>query len=115
RQLLSATRAPKIFVPGNHDWGPSGRATISETLRNQQDFVEAHAHLDAAFAPREGCPGPVARELVPPAEAGLAGGLALLIVDFHWWLLAADERPSCPGVPDTEAFLALLRDELTRR
>lgn len=111
RQLLSATRASRIFVPGNHDWGPSARATTTGTLHDQQRFIESSG---AEFAPRDGCPGPVARELVPPG-AGLAGGLALLIVDFHWWLLAADERPSCPGVPDTEAFLALLRDELTRR
>lgn len=111
RQLLRSTRAHKIFVPGNHDWG---RATSPAALLEMQRFLEAHAHLGAELAPRDGCPGPVARELAPPGGE-LDGGLVLLIVDFHWWLLPAEARPSCAGVSDTDEFVAALRGELARR
>jgi len=117
RQQLEATRAHKLFVPGNHDWGfeAGGSSTLQlGTLRNQQEFIEANADRGAELQPQDGCPGPVVRTLVPPGRR-LRGGLTLLIVDFHWWLLPEEQRPKCPEAPDTEAFLASLRRELVSR
>lgn len=115
RQQLEATRAFKVFIPGNHDWGFSARATIQTgTLRNEQRFIEANANGTADFLPKDGCPGPVARTLVPPGRS-LTGGLTVLIVDFHWWLLPEAQRPACAGVPDTRTFLENLRRELEMR
>jgi hypothetical protein len=112
RQLLRATDAFKLFVPGNHDWGFSARGAIQVgTLRNQQRFIEANAEERAELLPRDGCPGPVAKTLVPRGRA-LSRGLTLLIVDFHWWLLEESQRPACDGIPDTEAFLDKLRRAL---
>lgn len=115
RQQIDATEAHKIFLPGNHDWGFSPRAAIQTgTLRNEQEFIAAHAQEGAELLPEDGCPGPVAKNLVP-AGGGLSRGLTVLIVDFHWWLLPEEQRPECPGIPDTEAFLDRLRSELASR
>jgi hypothetical protein len=116
RRQIEATRAHKIFLPGNHDWGFAAGSSTRQvgTLRNQQDFVDGHGAERAEFLPRDGCPGPVARTLEPPG-ARLRGGLTVLAVDFHWWLLPEDERPECPGTPDTKAFLERLRAELASR
>jgi hypothetical protein len=112
RQQLGATRAAKLFVPGNHDWGFSARTVaVAGTLRNEQRFIEAHAAEDADFEPKDGCPGPVAETLVPPGKT-LAGGLTVLVVDFHWWLLPEALRPRCAGIEDTTAFLDRLDREL---
>lgn len=107
-QQMRATRAAKIFVPGNHDWGFSTLARLQRgRLLAQQRFVEAHAREKAEFLPVNGCPGPVVKTLVPPGDQ-LARGLVVVVVDFHWWLLPAEDRPSCPGVADTKAFVAEL-------
>lgn len=112
RQQIEATQAAKVFVPGNHDWGFSARSRqVAGTLLNQQRFIEENAAQRADFEPKNGCPGPVAETLVPPAK-GLAGGLIVLIVDFHWWLLPEKLRPHCDGIDDTTAFLARLEAEL---
>jgi hypothetical protein len=115
-QQVRATSARKIFVPGNHDWGfGAGNASAQlGTLHNEQRYIEAHASEGAEFLPRDGCPGPVATTLVPPGPR-LRGGLTVLVVDFHWWLLPEEERPKCPDAPDTEAFLQTLRKELESR
>ena len=112
RQQLEATNARKLFIPGNHDWGFSALGAVQAgTLLNEERFIDAHARAHAEFAPEGGCPGPVVKTLVPPGGP-LSGGLTLLVVDFHWWLLPEAERPRCPGVPDTEAFLEHLRGAL---
>jgi hypothetical protein len=114
-QLLRSTRADKILVPGNHDWGYTWRTpSRPSVLARQQDFVDAHAELGARFLPRDGCPGPVTVELVAPGTA-LRGGLSLVLLDLHWWLIDAARRPVCDGVPTTTAFVARLREELARR
>jgi hypothetical protein len=115
RRQLEATRAGKLFVPGNHDWGFTGVQRLAPgVLGNQQAFLESQAHLGVDFEPKGGCPGPVAVELLEPGQP-LPGGLTVLVLDLHWWLLAEDERPVCEGIVDTEAFLERFRAELEAR
>ena len=58
-QQLRATRATKLFVPGNHDWGYSGRQwLVPGVLAKEQAFIESHAGMAADFLPKNGCPGP---------------------------------------------------------
>jgi hypothetical protein len=112
-QQIGATEAPKIFLPGNHDWGfsPGGRVMDPDALRNQQDYILGHPRQRTDFMPRDGCPGPVTKTLLPPG-AGLERGLTLIVVDFHWWLLPENLRPHCDGVDDTDAFLERLSADL---
>jgi hypothetical protein len=95
RQQLEATTARKIFVPGNHDWGFAwNRRYLEGVLLEQQEFLDAWEGSDVRLEPREGCPGPVPVELVPP-RPGLDGGLTLLLLDLHWWLLPEEDRTVC--------------------
>ena len=112
-QQIEATRADKILIPGNHDWGFTGADNLTAgVLANQQEFVDSKADLGARFLPRDGCPGPEPVELVP-ADASLAGGLVLVVLDLHWWLLDQDERLVCKGIDGTSAFIERLREVLT--
>ena len=109
---IRATRAPKIFVPGNHDWGYSGTQQLTPgVLANQQKFLEGHATEGVELQPKNGCPGPAVVELLPPGK-GLSGGLAVVLLDLHWWLLPDEMRPPCEGIDDTNAFLKRLRETL---
>jgi hypothetical protein len=102
---IRVTRAPKLFVPGNHDWGYTGTQQLAPgVLSNEQAFIEAHATEGAEFHPKNGCPGPSEVELSPPGKV-LTGGLSVLALDLHWWLLPEDDRPKCEGIDDTNAFL----------
>jgi hypothetical protein len=115
RRQIGSTRAAKVFIPGNHDWGFTGVQRLATgVLRNQQLFLESQAERRVDFIPKDGCPGPVPRELLPPGGA-LPGGLTLLVLDLHWWLLAEAERPVCQGIADTAAFVERLRGELAAR
>ncbi len=103
---LDATRAPRIFTPGNHDWGiPHFSA---ERLMEEQRFIDAQP--GAEMLPKEGCPGPTLRLLGPAGE--LQKGLALVLLDLQWWLLPPEERPDCGGLDEDDA-LAQLRARLT--
>ena len=112
RQQIEATRADKIFLPGNHDWGFSARVMMQEhRLENEQRFIEAHAMEGADFEPKNGCPGPVVKTLVP-AGRGLVRGVSVIAVDFHWWLLPEPSRPHCGAIVDTQTFLEELDRQL---
>jgi hypothetical protein len=112
---MQATRSRKIFLPGNHEWGfRCNRRITAGVLKNQQDFIDAHADLAVRFEPRDGCPGPAPVELVEPSPA-LPGGLTLLLLDLHWWLLPEALRPVCKEVTSTTEFVERLREELTSR
>jgi hypothetical protein len=115
RRQIGSTRARKVFIPGNHDWGFTGVQRLSPgVLGNQQAFLDSQAHLGVDFEPEDGCPGPSALELVEPGGL-LPGGLTVLVLDLHWWLLAESERPVCEGIADTAAFLERFRSELKDR
>lgn len=111
-QQLRATRARKIFVPGNHDWGdviPS-----AEKLANQERFIESFRESSAKFLPKGGCPGPAVETLVEPG-AGLSRGLHVMSLDLDWWLLDADDRPACEGIASERDFLRRVAKELRVR
>src|SRR4029077_7561118 len=102
---LRATRAAEIFVPGNHDWGYTGTQDLTPgVLANQQAFIETHGDGRANFIPKDGCPGPSEVELLPAGKP-LVGGLVVVALDLHWWLLPQKERPKCAGIDDTNAFI----------
>jgi hypothetical protein len=108
-QQLRATRARKIFVPGNHDWGDP--FYDADTLLQEQQFIGAFAESPAALLPEGGCPGPAAAELVAPG-AGLAHGVVLLAIDLDWWLIDDGDRPACAGIERERDFVRALEREL---
>jgi hypothetical protein len=115
RRQIQSTRAKKLFIPGNHDWGFTGVQRLGPgVLANQQAFLESRAHLGVGFEPDHGCPGPVPVKLLEPGGP-LPGGLTVLLLDLHWWLLAEHERPVCEGIADTATFLERFRTELKER
>jgi hypothetical protein len=104
-QQLRATRAKKVFVPGNHDWGdvfPS-----ASTLAHEERFIDGFAESPASLLPKGGCPGPALETLVEPG-AGLAKGVRLLAIDLDWWLIDADDRPACAGSERESDFVTSL-------
>lgn len=114
RQQIAAGPARKIFLPGNHDWGYRLVQSLTPgVLARQQAFIDAHGAA-ARFAPRDGCPGPEEIELLAPGD-GLRGGLTLLALDLHWWLLPEEQRPACQGIRDTSEFLPRLSGVLAAR
>lgn len=84
--ILEAYSGQAYFIPGNHDWNDDEPGGLEAIVR-QQRYIEQRLG-DAAFAPDEGCPGPVE---VPLGEAG-----TLLMIDTEWWLYPHDK----PG-PET--------------
>jgi hypothetical protein len=106
RRLLKTTRAFKLFLPGNHDWGYRRQQRRTRIVGNQQAFIERHGD-EADFRPKNGCPGP---DLLPLLEAGegLKGGLVIVALDLHWWLVPEDSRPPCEGIDDTKVFVERL-------
>jgi hypothetical protein len=114
-QQIESTQARKIFIPGNHDWGFAWNREFAEgVLELQQEFLDGYADRGVAFEPRDGCPGPVPVRLVESGPA-LPGGLTLLVLDVHWWLLPEENRPVCEGIEDTSTFVERLREELAAR
>jgi hypothetical protein len=111
-QQLRATRARKLFVPGNHDWG--NVIPNAGKLAHQQRFIESFRESPATFLPKDGCPGPAVETLVEPG-AGLSRGLHVMSLDLDWWLLDAGDRPSCEGVTSERDFLRLVAKELRVR
>jgi hypothetical protein len=89
RKQVSATRATRIFVPGNHDWGHVG----ADRLLRQQSYLDANG---VEFIPRDGCPGPVLRPLLAPG-AETTRGISFLAFDIDPWYFGEDVLPNCPG------------------
>jgi hypothetical protein len=87
---------------------------VRGVLHNEQDFIDAHANSGARFDPRNGCPGPVAVQLLQPTRR-LSGGLTVIELDLDWWLLPEKARPVCEGIANTDDFIARLRAELGAR
>ena len=104
-QQLRASRAKKIFVPGNHDWGDPW--LDAETLAREERFIDGYRESPATLLPKGGCPGPALETLVN-AGAGLARGVQLMAIDLDWWLIGADERPACPGIAGEPDFVQAL-------
>jgi hypothetical protein len=111
-QQLRATRARKLFVPGNHDWG--NVTASAEQLARQERFIDSFRESPALFQPKGGCPGPAVERLVEPGD-GLAHGLYVMSIDLDWWLLDREDRPTCEGIASERDFLRLVSKELRAR
>lgn len=110
-QQLEATAAPKIFIPGNHDWGLLPRNQNAQAIRNQQTFVDGWPAGDAEFIPKDGCMGPVERilrEADPDHEA-----IIFIAMDPTPWINER-LRKDCPTPQTREAFLEELDTLLTK-
>ena len=112
RQQLAATSALRIFVPGNHDWGPSPQDWTGARVVAQQEFVLAWPEGDVDFLPRDGCAGPAVRELLKPGD-GLEQGIAVVAIDWMPWFSPVADTSRCPdgdfGTRIDAAFSALKR------
>ncbi|MCY4508322.1 MAG: metallophosphoesterase [Acidobacteria bacterium] len=112
RQQLAATSALRIFVPGNHDWGPSPQDWTGAHVVAQQEFVLAWPEGDVDFLPRDGCAGPAVRELLKPGD-GLEQGIAVVAIDWMPWFSPVADPSKCPdgdfGTRIDAAFSALKR------
>ena len=112
RQQLAATSTLRIFVPGNHDWGPSPQDWTGAHVVAQQEFVLAWPEGDVDFLPRNGCAGPAVRELLKPGD-GLEQGIAVVAIDWMPWFSPVADTSRCPdgdfGTRIDAAFSALKR------
>ena len=87
RKQIESTRAARVFIPGNHDWGHVG----TDRLLRQQAFIDANG---AEFIPRDGCPGPALRPIVP-AGAGSAYGISAIVFDIDPWYFGLETVGNC--------------------
>ena len=74
--VVRASRARGIFIPGNHDWagdGPDGW----EAVRRQGRYLVARDG-QVALLPADGCPG--------PAVVDVGATVRLIALDTQWWL-----------------------------
>lgn len=85
--VLRRTQTRGLFVPGNHDWNKSGRDGLA-AIRRQDSLVHAWGEGMVTFAPRNGCPGPLALDVAPE--------LRVVALDTEWWLFPYG-RPEGPG------------------
>jgi len=95
-EVLRASGARGIFVPGNHDWdrmGPNGW----DAIRRQERFIAA-ADDSVALLPGGGCPGPTVLDV--------GHVVRLVALDTQWWLQdgpkPTDPTSSCPADSERE-------------
>ncbi len=83
-QIEAATGegARALFVPGNHDWADGSEAGY-EAVVEQGRYVTERLGYGNGFLPANGCPGPVAVDLLE--------GLRIVAVDTQWWLHRGDK------------------------
>lgn len=98
RKQVASTSATRIFIPGNHDWGHLG----DDRLLRQQAYLDANG---IEFIPRDGCPGPTLRTILPPVP-GVTRGISTIVFDIDPWYFAEDGLPKCQDVKTPEALAA---------
>ena len=75
--VITSTGSRGFFVPGNHDWAKHA-VDGWDAIRRQGRFIDSVGGGAASLEPREGCPGPVVKDI------GLR--LRLILLDTQWWL-----------------------------
>lgn len=108
RKQVAATRADRVFIPGNHDWGHLG----DDRLLRQQAYLDEN---DIEFIPRDGCPGPVYRSIVAPgAGEGEAAtrGVGAIVFDIDPWYFGEGKLSHCDGIETPEALGARIGELL---
>ena len=83
--VIQASGARAIFIPGNHDWADGKRGGWAAVLRQEKYVNQALGGVEPSFLPKGGHPGPakVDRE-----------GLRIIVLDSQWWLHRDDDKPS---------------------
>jgi hypothetical protein len=76
-ELLKAYPTRAIYLGGNHDWNKSRKDGHSYLMR-QQKFVTDFLQDEDAYLPKDGCLGPVTREINDQ--------LLLVIINSQWWV-----------------------------
>ncbi len=104
-QQLAATDAPKVVIPGNHDWGLLPKNYNRQAILNQQAFVEDWPQGRSAFIPRDGCMGPVERIL--DEGDGDHRPVVLIALDPTPWIRER-LRAECPQPMSLDEHLATL-------
>ncbi len=101
-EIAKGSGAKVIFVPGNHDWadpGPDHKEGFERRIR-EQDTVEEALGAES-YLPRNGCPGPVTRDLGPD--------FFLVAADSEWWI-ATSAKPNAESAGCTKGFEGTLID-----
>lgn len=90
--VVRASGARGVLVPGNHDWdqqGPDGW----DAVRRQEQFIAAGGDPRVVLLPGGGCPGPAVVDVGHVAR--------LVVLDTQWWLhdgpKPQDPVSSCPA------------------
>ncbi|UCC49706.1 MAG: metallophosphoesterase, partial [Gemmatimonadota bacterium] len=98
--VLRATRAKGIFIPGNHDWGYSGERGLAQ-IQRQGAYLTAAAKdgVDVVFMPAAGCPGPA---LLP-----LGASVLLVMLETDLWLRDQAPVEGCANASLEQALAAL--------
>jgi hypothetical protein len=104
RKQVAATTSARVFIPGNHDWGHAG----TDRLLRQQAYLDAN---NIEFTPRDGCPGPVLRPIVPAVD-GATRGISAIAFDIDPWYFGEEGLPHCDGNKTPEALAADLAELL---
>ena len=109
-EILRASKARGIFVPGNHDWDQGGKRGWKR-IKNLEEYIEnsnKHENVDAIMIPKNGCPGPVTVPL-----SGNEAEVSLIGLDTQWWLHKhnkpeQDHNPAiCQPLTEKEIILSL--------
>ena len=88
-----------LFIPGNHDWDKQA-AGGWDAIKRQGEYLAAKG--GAEMEPREGCPGPVVRDVHDRVR--------LVLLDTQWWLHAGPKpgkESTCPQKTEKEVADAL--------
>ncbi len=105
--VVKASGARGLFVPGNHDW-QQDKAEGWAHVRRQGEYIEARGAPQVRLLPVNGCPGP---EIVDVGRR-----LRLILLDTQWWLHPGPkpEHPSSDCRADApEEVVSALREALT--
>lgn len=105
--IVIASQAFGLFIPGNHDWDDDGKDGQSAVMA-QEAFINKHLSAQSeyehpAFLPTGGKPGPCGLELPPTAPV-----VRLIVLDTQWWLHEHDK----PLDKDPETVIKKLKAEL---
>ena len=107
-EVVAGTSARGIFLPGNHDWGNTGKDEGLARLMNQEEALGVFNGngADVVLVPQAGCPGPERENLEDSRGDVLA---ALLLLDTAWWMLEPPTASRCRQSTKEEVILELAR------
>ncbi len=112
-EVVEASTAHGLFIPGNHDWANGCKEGLSAILAQEKFINDRVGTLDKetgatedAFLPKGGWPGPDYLDL--PTSAPV---VRLIVLNTQWWL-HRHEKPQKDPASVIEALKAQLGTEL---